>query len=169
MVRPWILVASTVLLARVAKELDPLSARFVALSLMGFWSWYFFQLGSVLHAASSGGGDRAQRRFNMGLGFILLYAAIFIWFPSDEFLLNHYSPAEYGWRWVIFPLGLGLAYAVFRTLYLLSCWMSAYRGAQGFEEHWGSYMLLFWFFPIGIFVVQPRVVALVKHASPKPP
>ncbi len=161
--KPWLLVVLTVLLMRVAQGADPVVARVLALALIGFWSWYFLQLGNLPHSMLSGAGETVLRRFKIGIGYVFVYLASIIWFPSDEFLLNNYHPGEYGWRWTIVPLGVLWLYAVFQTIYQLSRWMSACRKGDGHEEHWGPYLLLFWFCPVGIFVVQPRLVALLKH------
>ena len=160
--KPWILVVLTALLMRTAKGADPLVARVVALGLIGFWSWYFLQLGVLLHSMLGRVGDDYLRRFKIGVGYVFLYTATIIWFPSDQFLLNNYTLSEYGWRWAIVPFGLCWTFAVFQTLYRLSRWMSECRRKIKHEEHWGKYILLFWFYPVGIFVVQPRVVALLK-------
>lgn len=97
------------------------------------------------------------RRFKTGLFYISGYIAIIIWFPSDEFLLNNYTPAAYGWRWAIWPIGLGFMYFMLYTLYFLSKTMSLLRVQAGMDEPVLLYMFLFWFFPIGIFVLHPRL------------
>ena len=160
--KPWIFVACTFLLMRVAKELDPFVARIVALTLITFWSWYFLQLGVVLHSKLIAKNERTLRRFRIGIGYVFLYMATIIWFPSNEFLLNNSYPVEFGWRWAIVPLGMIFFFSLLQTFYSLSLWLSECRKTQGLEEHWGVYMMLFWFFPIGIFIVQPRVRALLR-------
>lgn len=73
-------------------------------------------------------------RFRISLFYILGYIAIIIWFPSDEFLLNNYTPAEYGWRWAIWPIGLGFIYFLFYCLFFLSKTTSLLRKEAGMNE-----------------------------------
>ncbi len=90
---------------------------------------------------------------------------VIIWFPSNEFLLNNYTSSEYGWRWAIWPIGLAFMYFVFYVLFFLSKATSLLRKQGGVNEPVLLNMLLFWFFPIGVFILQPRYVELLQ---PKP-
>jgi hypothetical protein len=136
---------------------------FVVLTCVVTWS--FWELGAELFRRLRSPSALNLDRFRISLFYILGYIAVIIWFPSDEFLLNNYTPAEYGWRWAIWPIGLGFIYCLFYGLFFLSKATSLLRKEAGVDEPMLINMLLFWFFPIGIFLLQPRFVELLSRKS----
>jgi hypothetical protein len=119
--------------------------------------WYFWDLGELLDGRLAVGTQLNFRRYRIGVVFILLFPAVFIWFPQDEFLLSNYTHTEYGWRWAMIPFQLAFGYFAFYNLYFLSKALSDMRKERGMKEHIAEYLLLFWFFPIGIFLLKPKI------------
>ena len=163
--KPWFWICALVVCGVVAKVIHPLLARALFVALVGVIAWSFWELGAELFRRLPSKHALNLGRFRIGLFYILGYFAIIIWFPSDEFLLNNYTPADYGWRWAIWPVGLGLLYFLFYDLYFLGKTMSVLRKQAGLDEPVFLYVLLFWFFPVGIFVLQPRFAAVLRDKS----
>ncbi|MEO1032861.1 MAG: hypothetical protein AAFX55_15735, partial [Bacteroidota bacterium] len=57
------------------------------------------------------------------------------------------------------PLHIILMFFVIHNIYSLSRCISKLRNRN---EVYGWYMLGFWFFPIGIWIIQPRIIELLK-------
>ncbi|MCB0768560.1 MAG: hypothetical protein KDB95_15230 [Flavobacteriales bacterium] len=146
-----------------AKQFNPTVGRGLFVLLACWLSWSFWSLGAELFRQLGAPTSLNLRRFRTGVCYVVVYIALIIWFPSDEFLLNNHTPAEYGWRWAIWPIGLGFMYFAFYTLYFLSKATSLLRKQAGADEPMLLYILLFWFFPLGIFVLHPRLVRLLSE------
>jgi len=149
----------------VAKLVHPLVARGLFVALASATIWSFWELGAELFRRLPSPSTLNLVRFRTGLVYTLCYLAIIIWFPSDEFLLNNYTPADYGWRWAIWPIGFGFLYFVFYVLFFLSKATSLLRKEAGMDEPVLLYMLLLWFLPVGIFILQPRFAELLSRKS----
>lgn len=160
--KPWYWLCALVACAIVAKLVNPFVARGLFAVLACLATWSFWELGAELFRKLGAPYSLNLNRFRIGLLYVAGYIAIIIWFPSDEFLLNNYTPSEYGWRWAIWPIGLGFIYFLFYTLSFLSKATRTLRKEAGIVESVLLYALLFWFFPVGIFVLQPRLTELLS-------
>lgn len=158
---PWYWSGALAACAIVTKVLNPFVGRGLFIALVCLVTWSFWTLGVQLFQELRAPASLNLFRFRAGLIYVLAYIAIIIWFPSDEFLLNNYKPAAYGWRWAIWPIGLGFVYFLFYALYFLSKCIVLLRKKAGIDEPVLLYMLLFWFFPVGIFVLHPRLIELL--------
>lgn len=163
--KPWYWLCALVVCAIVAKLVNPFVARGLFVMLACLVTWSFWELGTELFLKLGAPSSLNLSRFRSGTLYVVGYIAVIIWFPSDEFLLNNYTPSEYGWRWAIWPIGLGFLYFFFYGLYFLSKATSLLRKEAGMDEPVLVYMLLFWFFPVGILVLQPRIVELLTRKS----
>ena len=163
--KPWYWIGALVACGIAAKLVHPLVARLLFVVLTCIVTWSFWELGAELFRRLRSPSALNLSRFRIGLLYFLGYIAIIIWFPSDEFPLNNYTLADYGWRWAVWPLGLGFMYFLFHGLFFLSRATSLLRKEAGLNEPVLLYMLLFWFFPVGIFVLQPRFVELLTRKS----
>jgi len=155
--KPWYCIAA-LLVMNIGSNVAP--PEFAAILFLLIWfaaGWYFWDLGGQLSERLPAGSKVNYRRFKVGVVYILVVPVIFAWFPQDEFLLNNYTPSEYGWRWAMIPVQLAFGYFAFYNLYFLSKAVLDMRNKQGRQEHLVQYLLLFWFFPIGIFFLQPRI------------
>lgn len=155
--KPWFWLGALVACAIVAKLVSPFVARGLLVVLACSVAWSFWALGVQLFQALRAPASLNLFRFRTGLIYVLAYIATIIWFPSDEFLLNNYTPSEYGRRWAIWAIGPGFMYFVLYVLFFLSKATSTLRKQAGHDEPTLLYMLLFWFFPIGVFVLHPRL------------
>lgn len=163
--KPWYWLCALVACAIAAKLVNPFVARGLFVVLASLVTWSFWELGAELFRKLEAPSSLNLDRFRTGSLYLVGYIAIIIWFSSDEFLLNYYTPSEYGWRWAIWPMGLGFMYFVFYVLFFLSKATSLLRKQAGMDESVLLYMSLFWFFPVGIFILQPRYTELLL---PKP-
>lgn len=163
--KPWYWLCALVAFAILAKSVNPFVASGLFVVLTGLVTWSFWELGAELFRKLGAPSSLNLNRFRTGLLYIAGYIAIIIWFPSDEFLLNNYTPSEYGWRWAVWPIGLGCMYFVFYTLFFLSKATSLLRKQTGMHEPVLLNMLLFWFFPLGIFVLRPRLTESLSQSQ----
>lgn len=163
--RPWYWLCMLIACAIVAKLVSPLVARGLLVVLACLVAWSFWALGVQLFQALRAPASLNLFRFRAGLIYVSANIGIIIWFPSDEFLLNNYTLAAYGWRWAIWPIGLGFVYFLLHALHFLSKCIVLLRKKAGVDEPVLLYMLLLWLFPVGIFVLHPRLNELL--AAPR--
>tara|TARA_Y100001934_G_C11592251_1_gene423830 strand:+ start:70 stop:348 length:279 start_codon:yes stop_codon:yes gene_type:complete len=63
--------------------------------------------------------------------------------------------------WIIIPMHIILMFCIIHTIYFLSKCITTLRNKN---EEYVWYMLRFWFFPIGIWIIQPRIIELLKDS-----
>jgi hypothetical protein len=130
-----------------AKALRTVGAATLALVfLMASWFW---GLGSFLNALVPLSGRPPIRVFRLALIYPAAYAVVFfcvLWLTQDV-------PA------VIFPFHLLATGCMFYNLYFVAKSLTLAetgRTAASFYDFSGPFFLL-WFFPLGIWVIQPRI------------
>lgn len=123
---------------------------FTALFMLFFVSW-FWSLGSFLTSIVNPSIRLRMRFFRFSLLFPLIYLPGFI----AVFDSMTTSP---GLFLIIFPLHAFATYCMFYLLYFVSKSLALAERNQpvSFYDYSGSFFLL-WFFPIGIWIVQPRI------------
>jgi len=105
-----------------------------------------------------------ETTFQYKVGFAALYVITIFWVTEGGYQINSSNAAEYGRKlWVIIPLHLLLCYCMFYGMYFLSKAITVIRQANGHrDESAFVYMLGFWFFPIGIWIIQPRIIEILS-------
>lgn len=161
--KPWYWIALLFAFSIITKLVHPIVGKTLFVLLFAVVGWSFWELGSELHKRLPAKQGLNLRRFKVGVLYILGYFAAIIWFPSDEFLLNNYTPADYGWRWAVWPIGIAFMYFLFYNMFFISKAMCLLRKRMGMDEPIVLYLFLLWFFPIGIFMLQPRFVSVLQQ------
>jgi len=125
---------------------------FIACLLAWYWS-----VGSFLSSA-------VVPKFRMKAGFFhfavlypLLYISLVFWF-----LVTY---GDRGWA-VIIPLHLFAMFCMFYVLYFVSKNMvTAETGKPALLPDYIGALMLFWFFPIGVWFIQPRVNQIYRRVA----
>lgn len=103
------------------------------------------------------------KRFKTLIDFGFIYSIIVAFFFNGGYYISSDNISQYGWKaWIISPLHLILMCSMIYTIYFLSKCIAILRNKQ---EEYGWYMLGFWFFPIGIWIIQPRIIELLNKES----
>jgi hypothetical protein len=120
----------------------------LALSTLGFFAW-FWSMGSFFSAIAKPELRLKSGFFRTALIYPLFYFVLFIaTFPS-------FRP---GLVALILPLHLFAMFCIFYVLYFVSksLVLAESNKPASFYDYAGPFFLL-WFFPIGIWIIQPRV------------
>ncbi|SRR5713101_6930298 len=137
-----------------------LSLGAMLLSLLCFLAWYW-SMGSFLTSIVDSELKLNQGFFRFALLYPLLYVPIFFWFALTPGL---------GSAAFIIPLHLFCMFCLFYGLYFVSknLVMAETGKPASFYNYAGPFFLI-WFFPIGIWFIQPRLNQLYadrKYAEP---
>ncbi|WP_158009597.1 hypothetical protein [Tenacibaculum todarodis] len=104
------------------------------------------------------------KQFKLQIYFVVIYLILISIFLGG-YDINNNNIVEYGWvAWVIIPLYFLMFFCMIHTIYFLSRCITTIRNKK---EGYGWYMLGFWVFPIGIWIIQPRIIDLLNKDSTK--
>ena len=122
-----------------------------------FFVGWFWSLGSFPRSSADPALRLKMAFFRFAVIYILLYMPIF--FALFYSITVH--PAVFG---IIFPLHLFAVYCMFYLLYFVSKSLALAESSKpvSFYDYSGPFFLL-WFFPVGIWVIQPRVNRLFEQ------
>jgi len=109
-----------------------------------FWFW---SMGSFLSMVVQPRLRLNMRFFLFALAYPLLYSLVFFWYFESP------SPAA-----VIIPLHLFAMFCIIYVLYFVSksFLLAERRTSVTFSSYAGIFVLC-WFFPIGVWIIQPRI------------
>src|SRR6266704_1240524 len=126
-----------------------------------FIGW-FWSLGVFLRAIVDPALRLKMGFFRFAVIYVLLYVPIF--FALFDSITVH--PAVFG---IIFPLHLFAVYCMFYLLYFVSKSLVLAESGKpvSFYDYSGPFFLL-WFFPVGIWIVQPRINRLYEQNGNQP-
>ncbi len=118
------------------------------LYLLSFLCWYW-SMGSFLASTVESELKLKQGFFRLALLYPLFYMPVFFWIVFSPGL----GPAA-----IIFPLHLFCMFCLFYGLYFVSknLVMAETGKPASFYDYAGPFFLI-WFYPIGIWFIQPRV------------
>ena len=130
------------------------TALFISFLLAWFWS-----LGEFFWSLAPPSLRPSISRFRFSLVYPPLYIPVF-------FLLVTTSDPSQARVAIIFPLHLLGMYCMFYNLYFVAktLKLAEVKTAVSFYDYSGAFFLL-WFFPIGVWILQPRVNALVNRQA----
>ncbi len=155
-------ISTTVQSKEVFGKADILYGTIMVLFFLCFAGW-FWSMGSFLSSIAHPALRLRIGFFRFALIFPLVYLPVFMAF----FLSIGTHPALVA---VILPLHFFAMYCMFYLLYFVSkSLVLAESGKPAtFYDYSGPFFLL-WFFPIGVWVIQPRINRLYKeHGHPEP-
>jgi|GEM_PF-880716 len=143
----------------------------VALLWVSLWivafTWWTLRLGKELRARMPRPEILNEQTFQHTVSFAALYTVTILWVTDGGYQINASNAHEYGWKlWVIVPLHVFVMYCMFYGIYFQSKAIKTIRQANGHrDESTFVYMLGFWFFPIGIWIIQPRIIEILNSRT----
>ncbi len=156
-VKPWIMFLSIITLSIFSETMIGIVLMIIWICLLTYWT---LGVGEKLHNKLNDKSILNLKRFKIQIGFVVTYLLI-VFLTVGGYEINNENIAEYGWKaWLIIPLHLILMYSMIHTIYFLSRCITTLRNQK---EGYGWYMLGFWFFPIGIWIIQPKIIELLNE------
>jgi hypothetical protein len=139
-------------------RINPLIAVITGLLMSSFLGW-FWSMGSFLSSI-------VQPALKLKMGFFrfaLFYAAIYL--PVFMVLFQSLNPTVSA---VIMPFHFFAMYCIFYLLYFVSKSLVLVETgkAASFYDYAGPFFLI-WFFPIGVWIIQPRINRLYADRTPQ--
>lgn len=140
---------------------DPIAA--ILIGSLGFMALYAAWLWAIAAAASQK-LDAALRASPRWMAIGLLYAAVYL--TGALILLSGASESGRGVPGFVVPMHLMAMFAVFYALAFTAKMLVTLERSQRvtFFDYSGPFFL-FWFFPIGVWFVQPRVNKLLGSGN----
>lgn len=116
-------------------------------------------LGNSLFQKLPATHDLKINRFHFNLVFPLFYLVIVYIVFDGGYEINQDNFKDFGWMaWVIIPLHLLAMYCIFYTIWFIAkCIATVENKKVVVFENYAGYFFLLWFFPIGIWIVHPKV------------
>lgn len=130
--------------------------------LVTYWT---LSVGEVLYNKLKDKSILNLKKFKIQIYFTVIYIFLVSIFLNGGYEINNDNIVEYGWKaWIIIPLHFLLFFCMIHTIYFLSRCITTLRNKK---EGYGWYMLGFWIFPIGVWIIQPRIIELLEGNSVK--
>ena len=154
------MVAAIIVLSILSGTLIGSILTFIWLVLFTLWT---LGVGKALHALLPDTSTLNLNRFYMQIGFVIVYLFYIIVFTDGGYEINNENIDSFGWKvWIIIPLHLFFMYSIIHTIYFLSRCITTLRSKN---EGYGWYMLGFWVYPIGIWMIQPKIIELLNKEN----
>jgi hypothetical protein len=155
-VKPWIMFLSLMSLSFFTESIIGGILIILWVCLFTYWT---IGVGVKLHEKLEDKSILNLKRFKIQIGFVLVYLII-VFTTIGGYQINNENITEYGSKAkIIIPLHIITMYFMIHTIYFLSRCITTLRNRQ---EKYGWYMLGFWYFPIGIWIIQPRIIELLE-------
>lgn len=165
------LVLESIAIGLIIATKDP-TALFMVVPIMmigstGVFFGWFWALGTNLHAKLPLGVKMNLTRFKVFLLIPAIYIGLISIFIFGAFKTIPHK-GEMNWQIipVIFPLHFFAMFCIFYCLYFIAKEIKAVELQRPvtFSDFAGEFLLI-WFYPIGIWIIQPRINKLFRPAS----
>ena len=159
-VKPWSIFLSIIFISILSETAIGYVLLIIWAMLFTFWT---LKVGESLHRRLNDKSILNLKRFKLQILFVVVYIIIVFSFSKNGYHITNENIDEFGWKvWVIIPMHLLLMYSIIHTIYFLSKCITTLRNKK---EGFGWYMLGFWMFPIGIWIIQPRIIELLNEEN----
>ncbi|MTK52576.1 hypothetical protein [Paludibacter sp.] len=131
---------------------------------MGLFLGWFYSLGSNLHKKLPETVNMNLNKFKLFLLIPAVYMLFFSVYIYSVFATNTVTnSAIFG---IVFPLHLFSMFCIFYCLYFISKELKTveWQKPVTFSDFAGEFFLI-WFFPIGIWIIQPRINKLFEDKT----
>ena len=151
-----------------AKSIIPMML-IILIGLGGFLAW-FWSIGMGMRRLIPEACRPKTGKFLFFLIYAMAYMLVFSVFISYTFSsfnhINEHQDVFAGMMFVIFPLHMFAMFAMFYCLYFVA---KTYKTVElqrtvTFSDFAGEFFL-FWFFPIGIWVIQPKINTMISGSE----
>jgi threonine/homoserine/homoserine lactone efflux protein len=156
----WILFLIMFIPMVITSENDFLSILRI-ISMLVYILW-IISIGNVL-SQSLAPKKRNNKYFLFTSIFILLFFVVVLIISPNGYSINQNNYKEYGnTLWLIIPLHLYLMWSILYIFYFSSKMIVKNCDKNIKSETIAKYFFAFWFFPIGVWHIQPRVNDLIN-------
>ena len=137
----------------------------ILVCLGGFLGW-FWAIGTGMQQLIPENVRLKTGKFRFFLVYTMVYMLIFSVFISYTFasmhLISENQDVYGGMLFLILPLHLFAMFAIFYCLYFVAKTFKTVelQRLAKFSDYAGEFFL-FWFFPVGIWVIQPKINAMI--------
>jgi hypothetical protein len=168
-VRPWVLFVFAFLISFAPSH--PISGRVWITIWIAAFAWWTMSLGHALHQRMRSSHLLDVKWFRYFVGFATCYAITLFWITNGGYSITSSNAHEYGWKlWLIIPLHLFVMFCMFYSIHFLAKAIKTIRQENGHrDETTFIHILGFWFFPIGIWIIQPRIIEILTRVPPRFP
>lgn len=132
---------------------------------LGLFLGWFYSLGTNLHKRLPETVNMNLKKFKIFLLIPAIYMVLFTFYMSSIFsnVSTGIEPNPAIWG-IIFPLHLFSMFCLFYCLYFISKELKAveWQKPVTFSDFAGEFFLI-WFFPLGIWIIQPRINKLFEN------
>jgi hypothetical protein len=132
---------------------------------LGLFLGWFYSLGTNLHKKLPETVNMNLKKFKIFLLIPAIYMVLFTFYMSSIFsnVSTGIEPNPAIWG-IIFPLHLFSMFCLFYCLYFISKELKAveWQKPVTFSDFAGEFFLI-WFFPFGIWIIQPRINKLFEN------
>jgi hypothetical protein len=132
---------------------------------LGLFLGWFYSLGTNLHKKLPETVNMNLKKFKIFLLIPAIYMVLFTFYMSSIFsnVSTGIEPNPAIWG-IIFPLHLFSMFCLFYCLYFISKELKAveWQKPVTFSDFAGEFFLI-WFFPLGIWIIQPRINKLFEN------
>ena len=124
------------------------------------WGW-FWSIAIGLQAKVPHGVKMKVTKFKFFFFLPLIYIVFFMYSFNNAFMGNW---VDLGFFAIIFPLHLFSMFCIFYTIYFVAKTFKTVelQRATKFSDFAGEFFLV-WFFPIGVWILQPKINQMVKE------
>ncbi|MCH3885053.1 hypothetical protein [Tenacibaculum aquimarinum] len=160
-IKPWVIFLAIIIVSTFSETIIGDLLFGILFLLVTYWT---LSTGEILYNKLKDKSILNLKQFKLQIYFVVTYLfLVFIFLGGYE--INNENISEYGWKaWLIIPLHFLMFFCMIHTIYFLSKCITTLRNKK---EGYGWYMLGFWMFPIGIWIIQPRIIKLLNNDSPK--
>tara|TARA_Y100000589_G_C27046747_1_gene585504 strand:+ start:71 stop:598 length:528 start_codon:yes stop_codon:yes gene_type:complete len=157
-VKPWVMFISVFVVSLIDKTFFGIFLWVIWCLLFTYWT---LRVGEELFNRLEDKSILNLNRFRYQILFAVSYILfVVIFFGGYSINANNYDEYD-SIIWIIIPMHIILMFCIIHTIYFLSKCITTLRNKN---EEYVWYMLRFWFFPIGIWIIQPRIIELLKDS-----
>ena len=140
-----------------------LIGRIFQLVWFGIFALWIYTIGTTAYQKLPAGHKVQIKYFRFSFLFVILWVAVVSLFFDGAYNINQGNYQEFGNAlWLILPLHFYTMWSIFYIFYFAAKMLvSSIEGkVVGFSKAFG-YFFAFWFFPIGIWFIQPKAQRLI--------
>jgi len=126
----------------------------------GLFTYCVYFLGHSLYEKLPAGHDLKIKRLDFHLFFAWVYITIVLILFKGGYNINQDNYKDFGLSiYLIVPLHIFTLYCIFYVIWFIAKSIATIQknNVVGFGDYIGNFFLLLWFFPIGVWWIQPKV------------
>ena len=133
-----------------------------------FFVFWILSVGLVLNDSLPNSKKANPNYFLFSAGFIIFYFVFILFLGGGAYIINNHNSEEFDfWPWLIIPLHLYTMWSMFYMFFYSAKAISKLNIVVGEkkESTTAAYFFGFWFYLIGIWIIQPKVQELLNRRN----